>query len=757
MVYMRISTLSAAVVALLLLTLAGSALSAFAATSSMDSPQATKVTLADEATITLLGTDFLKEHEQQAAVEFHPGLSMTFWLIIGLLGIMTVVFVILVKTGIFRNLRVGHKLYMSFGFLILTALALGGGSFYYLDHASGYADMSTHFMEIDMTGNEISGAQANFLLHGMENKAYGERRIKDVHDGLDAIDSTIDAVRGMGLMNKVMEGNLNKLEEILPVFRKDMEEVITAFHEVEELKGSLEALEHEMTAALEELAKHHKASLLEAQRLGNMAEVERQASIVEELGMAEVLIHKAAVNELEFLLDKRPERVRAMEEALGSFLGVVHLLETQLEEPKEKELIKAVGSEAAEYINELKKMVRDEALIARDTGELSDLLIRFEALAMELSHEAELMAEEAVTEADTAILVLLAFALAFSILVAIYIARLISRPVNESASLAQALASGDLTASIHYDSRDEIGVMCTSLNAMAAKLNGTVLNIQESSENVASGSEELAASSESLAQAAAEQASVVEQISSSLEQMGANVALTNENAAKTDAIARTVCDDAEEGGRAVSQTVTAMRDIAERITIVEEIARQTNLLALNAAIEAARAGEHGKGFAVVAAEVRKLAEKSGQAAGEISELSTSSTQVAEEAGRLLADILPSIQKTASLVEEITAASFEQDAGAAQIAKAMQHLDTVVQQNAAAAEEMASTADALSGQSEQLMRVMEFFKLDTGESRSATPKRTVQVRTRRQSLPPAQARPVAGVGYDMDGDDEYERF
>ena len=244
-----------------------------------------------------------------------------------------------------------------------------------------------------------------------------------------------------------------------------------------------------------------------------------------------------------------------------------------------------------------------------------------------------------------------------------------------------------------------------------------VAEVVGASSRVASGSEQMSATAQQLSQGASEQASSAEETTSSMEQMTSSIQQNADNARQTDKIASKAADDARSGGEAVRNTVHAMKEVAEKISIIEEIARKTDLLALNAAVEAARAGEHGKGFAVVASEVRKLAERSQTAAAEISRLTSGGVQTAENAGELLARLVPDIQKTAELVREIAAASAEQGTGAAQVNRAIQQLDQVIQQNASASEEMASTAQELSSQAGILQGAIAYFNGDESESRS----------------------------------------
>jgi methyl-accepting chemotaxis protein len=411
------------------------------------------------------------------------------------------------------------------------------------------------------------------------------------------------------------------------------------------------------------------------------------------------------------------------------------------------------------YVSEAKDMVKSyaaafDALVAEDahikevTERMRNAVHAIEPVVEKLSAEGTRLAGERADAVGTraawlarvAMIIGLA-AIVLSLVFAVFIVRSVLGQLGtdpmELVRITRLIADGKL--GVRFDGGRDSGSVYGAMRSMVEKLVGVVTNVSEASSNVTSGAEELNATAEVVAHGANQQAAGVEEVSASVEQIVVSIRQNSENAAKTESISRQASGDAEEGGRAVGETLQAMRDIAEKISIIEEIARQTNLLALNAAIEAARAGEQCKGFAVVAAEVRKLAERSGQAAAEISELSTNSVAVAEKAGDMLAKMVPDIQRTSELVQEISASSSEQSEGAAQVNSGIQGLDQAIQQNASASEELASTAEELSALARQLHHTVGFFDLSGVDDGGFQPPR---------GLP---------SGGDSGSDDDLERF
>ncbi len=392
----------------------------------------------------------------------------------------------------------------------------------------------------------------------------------------------------------------------------------------------------------------------------------------------------------------------------------------------------------------------------RESQAIADTLL---ASNREASDRATVQIGAAIHSTQVGIVVGLLLAALVGIVIARLLARSVTAPLAIAVGLVRKVAAGDLSARADVHSKDEIGQMMGDLNTMMGNLRSVVLDVGAAAGNVAAGSEQLSGSAQSLSHGTSEQSSSAQETTASMEEMTASIQQCMDNARQTERIAAKAAEDAKTSGDAVRTTVSAIRQIAERIGVIEEIARKTDLLALNAAVEAARAGEHGKGFAVVASEVRKLAERSQTAAGEISQLTTSCVGAADSAGQLLERLVPDIKKTAELVQDIAAATGEQSTGATQVNRAMQQLDTVIQSNSAASEELAATAEELSAQSAQLRQSIAFFKLDEQRPAATSPRPALSlVKGPRRAPVPAprivsarpSARPrAAGVTIDLD--------
>jgi len=483
---------------------------------------------------------------------------------------------------------------------------------------------------------------------------------------------------------------------------EDLVQLYTSVKEEQAEASGMEALRNDQVTLLNRLISSHGALMLAAMD----SIIDKDEGNISE-GRAETIntqaeVFRSSLPKLVELADTDEEK-KAATEIAELFPKLATGIQVDL-----KNLIE-VGAVKAKEIHEAFEHMDDSLDASGDkvADGLSLVLASVKAEQKEASDASMKLIATSTTVGIVVFIVALAVILPFLFVVT----RSVIRPLLYAVDVTNRVADGDLTVEIEATSNDEPGMVLKSMQEMVAKLKHIVGDVKGASNNVASGSQEMSSTSEQMSQGATEQAASAEEASASMEQMASNIKQNADNAMQTEKIALKSAEDAREGGEAVSQTVSAMKQIAEKINIIEEIARQTDLLALNAAIEAARAGEHGKGFAVVASEVRKLAERSQSSAAEISKLSSSSVEVAEKAGEMLQTIVPDIQKTAELVQEIAAASNEQNSGADQINKALQQLDQVTQQNATASEELASTSEELSGQAGQLQSTISFFKLD----------------------------------------------
>jgi methyl-accepting chemotaxis protein len=423
------------------------------------------------------------------------------------------------------------------------------------------------------------------------------------------------------------------------------------------------------------------------------------------------------------------QKLNAQNDEISRKIGVsVAEIEKSLSSSQERDLFEVVTQNRNAYVSARKKAKalladkkRDQAM-ATLTGEVIPALTVYRASWVKFIDLQSDAVQRSIKDSADAYargrqIAVLAFGLILLLAAggAVAVTRTITLPIRRAVEHAEAIAAGNLKQTILVTDQSETGKLLQSMSDMSTKLSSIISDVREGSSAVASAAAQVSASSQSLSQGTSEQAASVEETSASLEQMNASITQNADSSRKVEEVAGKGARAAEESGSAVRETVGAMKQIASKISVVEDIAYQTNLLALNAAIEAARAGDQGRGFAVVAVEVRKLAERSQLAAKEISDLASSSVAVAERSGQLLADLVPAIRKTAELVQEVTAASTEQSSGVTQINRAMAQVDSVTQRNASSAEELSSTAEELAAQSEQLQQLMTFFRIAEDKS------------------------------------------
>ncbi|MGC4116186.1 MAG: methyl-accepting chemotaxis protein [Myxococcales bacterium] len=572
-----------------------------------------------------------------------------------------------------RNLRIGWKLGLAFGFVL---------------------------MQIAVVSMIASGA-----LTWMRERAYGLATTKDL----------------LALALRVQTSiQLAKYTDEA-VIENDSEEARDAARTLEELQNTegASALLGRIQTIQQSLVAHERARKDVLARLDKA----RLIDTVEPARMVERTLRQASTPELDLAFaqaGRREAEWRATHEKrrLDDFTAALGQVRSGAERAK---LAPGTLADLQQHLDSYQQAVlgraglETEAEAARVAGR--EELARMEPLVADVVKQAQKAAGmqlEAMNGAPAVVRVILAFAVlgtqVLGALLAWYIASLLTRSVKKLVSLVTAVGNGDFTVREEAETKDELGQLIGLVHGMADRLSGTIGEVRGAASALAGASQQVASTSQALSQGTAEQASSVEETTSSLEEMSASITQNAENSRQSEQMAVKAARDAEESGNAVGATVDAMKQIAERVEIIEEIAYQTNLLALNAAIEAARAGEHGKGFAVVATEVRKLAERSQGAAKEISTVAAHSVKIAEQSGTLLGELVPAIRKTTDLVQEVSAASREQAAGVSQMNRAMGQVDQVTQRNASAAEELSSTAEEMATQAEALQQLVGTFKI-----------------------------------------------
>ncbi|MGE4497857.1 MAG: methyl-accepting chemotaxis protein [Deferribacterales bacterium] len=622
-----------------------------------------------------------------------------------------------------KNLKIGMKLMIGFGIVLLLTLMVGLAGYTGMNKVLGSVEYSEDMWTVGEFILNARQQEKNYVIRkDQASQDNMQKEIEGLKARAGAVSERMDDQSITAEVNKILDG----VTQYKAAFDR--------YVEVDKTKVTDEA--RMVTAALNAISEAEKTAQDQVKQFNALiASATRDAAVLNDK------IEKV-VNAYTIMMD--------IAEARRLFWQFKDTGDTKDAENVRERIQKAKATaEAMKASFQNKNNIESAASLIKSIDDYSDnLSVYIEQNAEQVKIDQEMIdsarAAADVTAAANAassemmmsdfrsalvmILIMSAVALVFGIGAGVVITKGITGPINMGVSFAREVANGNLDADINLDQKDEVGLLAAAMKDMINKLRAIVLEVKAASLNVSSGSGQLSGAAQEMSQGATEQAAAAEEASSSMEEMTSNINQNADNALQTEKIARKAADDAKEGGHAVDQTVKAMKDIAGKISIIEEIARQTNLLALNAAIEAARAGEHGKGFAVVASEVRKLAERSQEAAREISELSTTSVEIAEKAGSLLQQILPDIQKTAELVQEITASSGEQRTGAEQINSAIQQLDQVIQQNAGASEEMASTAEELASQAEALEQTMQFFKMKDGSGISSSRHKKAVTRT-----------------------------
>ncbi|HUW06396.1 MAG TPA: methyl-accepting chemotaxis protein [Williamwhitmania sp.] len=627
----------------------------------------------------------------------------------------------------FSNLSIRAKLF--FGFSLLLFMAMLVGLFGY----NGLHKIQTQEVVID----EITKVEANLLYARLSTRSYmalqQESWATEAKNALADAEASISHLQAV-LVDQEKLANIGKLKSSIDAYSDGLTDIIASVKQQQEQQAKMKELYLKVIA----IAKDNKA-VAGSQPFS--------------------LFLQAKVSEGAFTRflnqDDKDSWLSDVDRAVAIAESSKSPITTLLNEYKQQAQIMSsavVNQKTAEN-----KQVQYGAIAKQITGDES-AAVKAETQKM-------------VVSATTGILSIFLISLLVGLFLSAYIVRQIMGAIRQSLDLAEEVSQGNLMVTLDetmLQRKDEMGKLMQALNHMVIKLRDIAENITSGADNIVQASTQMSDASQQMSQGASEQASAAEEVSSSMEQMAANIEQNTDNSQQAEKIAIMGTASLRKSNEAVMQAIAGMKEIAEKVSIISDIAFQTNILALNAAVEAARAGEHGRGFAVVAAEVRKLAERSRVAADEINRLSSRGVTTSDEAGKMLNELVPEIEKTAKLVQEISAASLEQNSGASQINNAIQQLNQVTQQNAASSEELATSSEELASQAEQLKDTIAFFRIETEVRKSfgsthAAPKHVATPTPRpvaHTQHKPASVAPK-GKGYNLGlsetSDNAYEKF
>ncbi len=678
----------------------------------------------------------------------------------------------------FKDLKFAQKLGLGFGLLIIIAAILGLISVVNMQRISTKSEyLANEYVPEVKLANEI---ERYSLLTMYGNRGYGlteiDRYLRDGQNNLQKVKNSITKAEDLVNNSQVLvmlENSIDETREELIIYENLLKETIDLNNSLSGLRDKMDNnAENFMTACFNYVSSQNNQLNKEIrQGAGASALQERHNkitwinNIIDQGNALRVANFKAQAQ-------RSPEDYR---QAINSFdiSDDIESLQDVTKLTADKKALKNIEKSSENYtlamINFIQSWEKREELNKKRDAAATVVLGKSQDVAQAGIENTQSIANEAVDllQSSSLIMILgLIVAMIIGVLLAIAITRSITSGLLKGVRFAETVSKGDLTVELEHDyieRKDEIGILAKALNNMVKRLRDIVDSIIAGAGNIAAASQEMSSTSQQMSQGANEQASTAEEISSNIEEMVANIQQNTDNAQQTEKIALIATDGIKDSNNSAKTAITSMKNIADKIQIINEIAFQTNILALNAAVEAARAGEHGKGFAVVAAEVRKLAERSRVAADEIDKLTVNGVKVSELSGHKLQEIMPEIEKTAKLVQEITASSIEQNNGADQINNAVQQFNQVVQQNASSSEEMATSSEELAGQAEQLKATVQYFKTtqkhthiekihfeDINKTKTSTPKTELKKPSEKYQME------LSGNG-DSKKDEEYDNF